>query len=91
MSLLIGPDTTFIRLGSVLANRTGHYIYRVIFLNWIPPNFLSPRSYVNWPIIPLRARANEVPLYLVYLEGLQLKITIHEVGKCLSIMLEEQE
>ena len=27
MSLLIGPDTTFIRKGSVFANRAGHYIY----------------------------------------------------------------
>ena len=28
MSLLIGPDTTFIRKGSVFANRAGHYIYK---------------------------------------------------------------
>ena len=27
MSLLIGPDTTFISKGSVFANRAGHYIY----------------------------------------------------------------
>ena len=27
MSLLIGPETTFIRKGSVFANRAGHYIY----------------------------------------------------------------
>ena len=27
MLLLIGPDTTFIRKGSVFANRAGHYIY----------------------------------------------------------------
>ena len=27
MSLLIGPDTTFTRMGSVLANRAGYYIY----------------------------------------------------------------
>ena len=27
MSLLIGPDATFIRKGSDLANRAGHYIY----------------------------------------------------------------
>ena len=27
VSLLIGPATTFIRKGSVLANRAGHYIY----------------------------------------------------------------
>ena len=27
MSLLTGPDTTFIRKGSVFANRAGHYIY----------------------------------------------------------------
>ena len=25
--MLIGPDTTFIRKGSVFANRAGHYIY----------------------------------------------------------------
>ena len=27
MSLLKGPDTTFIRKGSVFANRAGHFIY----------------------------------------------------------------
>ena len=27
MASLIGPDTTFIRKGSVLANKAGHYIY----------------------------------------------------------------
>ena len=26
MSLLIGPDTTFIKKGILLANRAGHYI-----------------------------------------------------------------
>ena len=28
MSLLLGPDTTFIKMGSVLAVRAGHYIYQ---------------------------------------------------------------
>ena len=28
ISLLIGPDTTFITKGSVFANRAGHYIYQ---------------------------------------------------------------
>ena len=28
VSLLIGPDTTFIKKGSVFANRAGHYIYQ---------------------------------------------------------------
>ena len=28
MSLLIGPDTKFIRMGSIFANRAGYYFYK---------------------------------------------------------------
>ena len=37
MSLLIGPATTFIRKGSVFANRAGHYIFKEVSL-LIGPN-----------------------------------------------------